>query len=141
MITTISQLIALVESGNKPDAIRFEPAWRYATPALIDLCLRSHETFMTRDTAKVLLSCSWGKYQIMGSVLYEMGYRGTLLEFANSTTLQDAWFETYCQKRGIAFTLAEVINDPTKRTKFAAKYNGDAVGYAKKMMQTYDRNS
>lgn len=141
MISTTSQLIALVESNNQPGALRFEPLWKYATDELCKQCIRSHPAFMNMTTARALCMFSYGKYQIMGSVLYELGYKGTLIDFQNSTTLQDAWFETFVNKRGIACELSDLAKYPQVRTTFARRYNGDAVGYAAKLVSTMKANN
>jgi len=140
MISTISQLIALVESNNQPGALRFEPLWKYATDELCQQCIRSHPAFMNMATARALLMFSYGKYQIMGSVLYELGYKGTLLDFQNSTTLQDAWFETFVNKRGIACELSDLAKYPNVRLTFGRKYNGAAEAYAAKLVNAMRAN-
>lgn len=140
MISTTSQLIALVESNNNPTALRFEPLWRYVTPELILQCQRSHTAYMNDATARALLMFSYGKYQIMGSVLYEIGYKGTLLDFQNSTTLQDAWFQQYLKSRKIDFSLNELINWPANRNQFAWKYNGATEAYAAKLVSVMKAN-
>jgi len=140
MISTTSQLIALVESNNQPGALRFEPLWKYATDALCQECIRAHPAYMNVTTARALLMFSYGKYQIMGSVLYELGYKGTLLQFQNDTTLQDAWFETFCSKREINYTITEIAFDPTARARFALRYNGDKIGYAAKLVRAMKAN-
>lgn len=135
MIETTSQLIALVESDNNPGAIRYEPGWRYVTNDLIAICRRSHAPiFMNDATARALMMFSYGRYQIMGSVLYEIGYRGTLLDFQNSVTLQDAWFTEFIRKRNIDFDLKTLANDGFKRRLFGARYNGAGEAYAAKML-------
>lgn len=136
MISTTSQLVALVESNNQPSAIRYEPNWRYVTPALISLCKKSHPAvYMSDDTARALMMFSYGKYQIMGSVLYEIGYKSTLLEFQNSTMLQDAWFKEFVHKRDIDFSLDQLRASIADRERFGQRYNGDAKGYAAKLVR------
>lgn len=76
----------------------------------------------------------------MGSVLYELGYKGTLVDFQNSTTLQDAWFEAFTERRQINYTLDVIANHPPSRKFFALRYNGDAIGYADKLVHTMKAN-
>lgn len=140
MISTLSQLIALVESNNNPGALRYEPLWKYVTPELILLCQRSHSGYMSDVTARALLMFSYGKYQIMGSVLYEIGYRGSLVQFQTDTTLQDAWFQTFIQKRGINFTLNDIASNPSMRNQYALRYNGNQVAYSAKLVSTMQAN-
>lgn len=132
---TTSQLIALVESNNQPAALRYEPGWKYATPELIEKCRRAHVgLFMSRDTAKVLACMSWGAYQIMGSVLYEMGYAGTFHEFMSSPELQLHWFNIYIRRRGIDYDFGSLMQDVALRERFALRYNG-SVTYAARMLE------
>lgn len=137
MITTLSQLIRQVESNGNSSAQRYEPGWRYITPALISICKRSHPYSMSDDTARALMMFSYGQYQIMGSVLYERGYKGQLCDFLQSTTLQDAWFPIDVKARKIDFSLDEVIQDSDKRNLFALKYNGNVRKYSQRMLDIY----
>lgn len=140
MITTLSQLVAQVESNNVVTAIRYEPNWRYITPALIAQCKKAHmPAFMNDTTARAIMSMSYGKYQIMGSVLYELGYKGTLMNFATNVTLQDAWFEVFIDRRTIAYTLTEIVNDKALRERFALRYNGDAKVYSARLLTVYNQ--
>jgi len=142
MIETISQLAALVESNNVPFALRFEPNYgaRWVTPEIERRCIVGHSpAYMNRTTANNLCSISWGRYQCMGGLLYEMGYKGNLPDFAASTTLQDAWFEKTLQYKGIDYSLSEILTDEVKRRRYAKRYNGDELGYAQKLLDTYNK--
>lgn len=141
MISTTSQLIALVESNNDSSALRYEPLWRYVTPELIAICKRSHTAYMNDATARAAMMFSYGKYQEMGSVLYEHGYRGKLSNFQTNTTLQDAWFETYLAKKDIVYTLNELAAQPKLRERFALRYNGSPVAYVPKMIKVMRDNN
>lgn len=137
---TLSRLVAQVESDNHHTAVRYEPRWKYTTQECLLKFHRAHRPLrMTDDTARVLLSCSWGKYQIMGSNLYDMGYSSPLVEFAASEYLQDSWFHQFVQLRGINYTLDEIINDKTKREHFAYRYSGDKTVYAARLLNVYSQ--
>lgn len=138
MITTLSQLVAEVESGNNVFAVRHEPAWRYTTKKIIDSFHRAHRPLkMSNQTALTLLACSFGKYQVMGSVLYEIGFQEELIKFAASEFLQDFWFKEVLKYKGIEFSLTEILQDEKKRNLFARRYNGDASVYGARLMNVY----
>jgi len=138
MTITLSQLIARTESGNVAHALRFEPAWRYTTARDIATCIASHKpAYMNESTARAILAMSWGKHQIMASNLYSIGYKGTMAQFLNDTTLQEAWFAEFLKSRRIDFDLHEIIGDEDLRMLFARKYNGDAKVYSARLMQIY----
>ena len=93
MTLTTSQLVARVESEGNHTLVRYEPNWRYVTKECITRFHRAHlPGRMTAQTALMLLSCSWGKFQIMGSNLYDMGYTGTIVDFGASESLQEEFF-------------------------------------------------
>jgi N-acetylmuramidase len=139
MTLTISRLVAQVESENQFSAVRFEPAWRYVTRESIKRFHEAHRPVrMTDSTVRTLLSCSWGKYQMMGSNLYDMGFSSPLVTFAASEYLQDVWFEIFLEQRKIKYTLEEIISDRAKRENFAKKYNGDAATYSIRLMNVYN---
>jgi len=136
MIKTTSQLIAQLESGNNIYAMRYEKNWRYITNEIRESFLWAHRgLYFSRDTVDMILSTSWGKHQIMGSVLYEIGFPGKILDFAQNEELQEWYFHEFLETRGIYYSLDELRNDERKRNKFAYRYNGDQTGvYAKRML-------
>jgi len=74
----LATAIALVESGGDPLAIRFEPNWKYFyQPEIL-----AHRNRITQDTERVLQSCSYGALQVIGAVVREQGFQGTLMELA-----------------------------------------------------------
>jgi hypothetical protein len=137
MTKTTSRLIALVESGDNKYAVRYEPTWRYVTVGLRERFVRAHrEMMVSKATSQMMLSTSWGKFQMMGSVLYELGYNGKLLDFATSETLQEIWFDKFLTNRDINFTFDELMTDGRKRYRFAHRYNGDTTGvYESRMIE------
>lgn len=140
MITTISQLIALVESNNNPSAARHEPAY-VVTPSWVAK-LSAANPGWSQDTYKTFASTSFGLYQIMGDWIYATGYRGTLMNFWSNTTIQDAAFINVLDIKGIDYTLDEVINDQAKRENFARHYNGpgNIQAYSQRILDVFARN-
>lgn len=138
MITTLSQLIAQVESANSIQALRFEPAF-HPTTKNITACIAAHKPFggMSYVTAEGLLAHSFGLYQIMGENIYDLGYSGTILDWWNSADKQLDTFTKFCTNKGINYSLGEIVNDATKRLNFAKKYNGSAM-YADRMLVVYN---
>ena len=63
--------ICYVESSMNPDAVRFEPEYRwFYQPEVV--CPHG----ITIETEKIMQMCSWGLMQVMGGVLREYGYEG-----------------------------------------------------------------
>lgn len=136
---TLSQLVAQVESGNEFSAVRYEPGWKYVTAENLRRFHRAHAPLkMNNETSRMLLSCSWGKYQMMGSNLYDLGFESPLVVFAASEYLQGAWFEMFLKARKIDFTLDEILTDKNKREFFSLKYNGDKKVYAERLLNVYE---
>jgi len=136
---TLSRLVAEVESNNSPYAVRYESGWRYTTKKSIDSFHRAHRPVrMSEETVRILLASSWGKYQMMGSNLYDMGYGAELVQFASTEFEQDIWFKNFLQTRGIDFTLEEILKDKAKRQLFARRYNGDATTYSARLLNVYE---
>lgn len=136
MIATLSDLIALVESNNNPFAMRYEPAFLPQPQAVNSLASKTH---CSLSTAQIILKTSWGKFQIMGQSLYDLGFvdwPGVML--ANGG-LQTQLFGEYCTRRGINFTLDEIINSSNKRALFAKYYNGpgNIPVYSQRIIDTY----
>ena len=124
-IIELSKIISTVESDGNINAIRYEPNWKWLTPQLISICVNQHKC--SDATARMLLSCSYGKYQIMGSVLYELGYQGKLTpDFLNNESLQDIYFAKYLKARKATMPVKSLLRDDGRRF-FAVKYNGNGA--------------
>ena len=70
---TLAQVIARVESADNPYALRFEPAtYLNIGQSRFDLARAAAKSVnkCSIDTANVILSTSWGRFQIMGFNLY-----------------------------------------------------------------------
>ena len=137
MITTLFQLVAQVESNNQSNAVRFEPGWVPSATG-VAACIKAYSpAYMNQTTAKTLCAMSWGKVQIMGSNLYDLGLSVALFDYVKSDALQEQFFNKFCVSRKIAYTLAEVLDDGVKLRDFARKYNGAATVYGDKLIQAY----
>ena len=138
MITTLSQLIALVESNNHSNAVRYEELYSpdYRAHALV----RVYQSGLSDSTYRILLASSWGKYQIMGDQLYLLGLKTDIRTFWSDEAAQDDFFNRFIFARNIAYTLDQVINDEECRTNFAHHYNGNAIVYGARMLQVYEVN-
>lgn len=140
-INSMSDLIAQVESSGNQFAIKFEPAWSYTTPANIQRC--ADKMKCNEVTAKNLLCNSWGLFQIMGSVLYDLsspGYEPNLFAYLNSLTTQGDYFMHFNAKYCGGVTLEEFLTDKERAFEFCHRYNGDIDAYYARCMQVYNDN-
>jgi len=137
MISTVSALIAQVESGGNPWAVRFEPAHNPApefVSRMMAACACSH------DTARVLCATSWGMYQIMGDELMALGLSMSPVQFcASAQTQNDMFAKVLDEKKLSAYTLNDLITSASARTFFASKYNGpgNVTAYSQRILDVY----
>ncbi len=119
---TLREAVALVESSNNTNAARYEVRW---TPKNQSNFLK-YNGWMDETTVDVLLQTSFGKYQIMCDVLYsdEIGYTGKLNDFYDSESLQEEYFEKYCESIGFGGDVDKPINLIPNLLEFAVRYNG-----------------
>lgn len=76
MQRTLQDIVATVESNNRPGAIRFEPdvyaspwqAFGADWPATVQFIAQAHDC--SALTARMIASSSWGAYQVMGFNLW-----------------------------------------------------------------------
>jgi hypothetical protein len=131
----VEKLIADIESAGKFYTMRFEPHVYERTKQNIysDAVNRARQVNqVSLATARMIVSTSWGGFQIMGFNLYDKNVIDLHLPvgiFLKDKSLQRAAFWKYCKARNIAYTVNE-LRDETKRRDFARKYNGDVDGYA-----------
>jgi hypothetical protein len=138
----VSQLIAQLESNNVQHAVRYEPNYKWITDREIERCRAAHRpAHMTVTTAHHMLKFSYGLYQIMGGVLYELNMESNLFDFVRDAELQDIMFRGYCASRKINFTFEELAESRKKRETFARLYNGpgNILNYVAKMEQQIQR--
>lgn len=140
MTSTLSlqQVVGKLESGDDWTALRYEPDYPYLNDEITLRCKRSHtQGFMSTGTAHAICKFSYGRFQIMGGLLYELGYTQSMREFLNSPLLQTHWFEQVLKQKGISYSLKEIMGDEKKMKNFARKYNGDSSGvYAERIRNT-----
>lgn len=131
-ITTLHDLIAQVESANNPFAIRYEPAWSYAVPSDIRAAEIAHGCDET--TALALMSCSWGLYQIMGSVLYDLGasHLNLLRDYLPNAPAQTTMFFHFLEEYCPPVTIDDIREGNAAALAFAARYNGNGPEYLKR---------
>lgn len=131
MTVTLSAVIAQVESGNDPWKTRYEPTVyaRYASvgdggASVLAHQIKAFETLhgCSPDTARMLLSTSWGRYQAMGFNLNQH-----VVKFAADAAAQDAEFARFVGAIGVTgdqMADASWLSDDAAGLAFAAKYNG-----------------
>ena len=136
MITTLSQLIAQVESSGNPFAVRFEPHYSCNVESALKMQKLAACNF---DTADVLCACSWGLFQIMGDNLIALGLKTSPIEYCGDKIAQLDMFNAYCVQNRCNYSLDEIITDAGKRIDFARKYNGPGAvnSYAQALLNTY----
>lgn len=135
--TDLKSLIAQVESSNNQFAVRYESSY-FGRVKNSDLCSRRWNCTFT--TARFLLSCSWGLYQIMGENLVNLGLSESPIKYCNDRILQDAMFAQYCLVNHCDYSLSDIINNESKRIDFAKKYNGvgNFENYSNLLMGVYN---
>lgn len=99
----LSEIIAHVESDNNKLAFRFEEELYKQYDAkkvgrrVFNYVKRIHNC--SDNSAKVILSSSWGKYQILGINLYNICSIGkTVFEYLYDENLQDQTFQVFIDK-------------------------------------------
>jgi hypothetical protein len=146
---TLAAVVALVESRNNPNAMRFEPDLYHRIQTRLRLLpIDSLILDMRRrvalihgcsfDTACMILATSWGKFQLLGENIYDSQilpgrypYNCTVVQFLNSPPLQEVMFNSFLVRRGIDFTIFGIMDDESLRNAFIEVYNGpgDVAGY------------
>lgn len=137
MISTLSDLIAQVESTGNPWAVRFEPAHN---PAASFVSRMAAVARCSTDTARVLCASSWGLFQIMGDELMALGLNMSPIQYCASAQTQQATLPRFLAEKGLsAVTLDAVINDTPTRLNFATKYNGpgNVQVYSQRLLDVY----
>lgn len=135
MITTLSQLVARVESSGRPGALRLEPLYKPSQAALA-ICAR-YNPGLSLATREMICRTSWGLYQVMGDNLYLQGLETSILDFWKDEGAQLGAFKRYVVRRGIDYTLDEILTDKKKREHFALRYNG-SIKYAARLIEIYN---
>jgi hypothetical protein len=136
---SLEAIIADIESAGNNFAMRFEPGvyartqiqTRYGN--MIDAAkLRNR---CSRETAKIICSVSWGRFQIMGFNLYDqlgLNYPFSVGQFMSDADAQAQLFRQFCEARKIYYSVLELQSNPAAVTRFAKIYNG-STAYADKI--------
>lgn len=128
----LENVIGAIESAHNPAAIRFEPATYRNAPDLSPiLSAISKANDCNNATARILYACSFGEFQIMGFNLWSdvCDYTGNLAHYLVDSATQQRTFGAFLQANKIAWSLAELLADPTKMDQFCATYNGNVAAY------------
>jgi hypothetical protein len=120
-LLTLADLIAQVESNGNPLAVRFESDHNPATHFIVAMMQSAACSY---NTAKILCSMSWGKFQIMGDELMSLGLTVSPLALVHDDDMQVDFFNRYCLSDHLTLTLADILTDASKRQLFARLYNG-----------------
>lgn len=132
----LASLIAMVESGNDQYALRYERSWAYAIAADVSSCMIVHKCSL--DTATMLMSCSFGLYQIMGSVIYDLSAQfknGTekpphlIRDYLTNPQMQLTTFNAFVSHYTGETTLDDIVNSTEQGKKFCQRYNGNGSEY------------
>lgn len=135
-ITTLAQLVAFNESNNRLKAVRFEPAH---IPGASYINKMKEIANCSSATASILCAMSWGKYQIMGDTLIDLGLTVSPLDFIGDEPTQDYYFLQFLNHNHIvSYSLVDVTQDAVKRATFARIYNGpgNIQGYSQRLVET-----
>jgi hypothetical protein len=135
MITTLSELVAQLESANKSFALRFEPHYQ---PSQANVLKCAGLNGCNYSTAEMICRCSWGLFQIMGDNLYSLGLDVPISQYWINTDLQASYFHRFLAAKKIDFELDEILADKSVRERFALKYNGSLL-YAERLMNIYNQ--
>jgi len=135
---TLADVIERVESSSFLAALRFEPATyagHHFDYSQITPC--QHGNLCNRGTARILLSMSFGLYQIMGFNLYDpkcCGYEGSIGDFLASKLIQRKMLSVFLAKDHLQFTPHDLL-DLKRRNLFAERYNGpgNVIAYSQRV--------
>lgn len=136
IIATLGDLIAYNESNGDQNAVRFETMHLPGTPYINRM---KEIVRCSTATAAVLCATSWGKYQIMGDTLIDLGLSVSPIYFCSRDDLQDKAFSDFLTRNHIGgYTLTDITQDATKRATFARIYNGpgNIQGYSQRLVDT-----
>ena len=132
----LSDCVAQVESANNQCAMRYEPDY---LPTLTSIQLNQKfatNGYMDTNTARMIASTSWGKFQIMGANLYAvLKYEDTLVSFLSDVGSQLAAFQSFIGHIGFTDGPFSLMSE-NALLRFARLYNGSEV-YAESLKHAY----
>lgn len=141
MIGTLNNLISTVESNNNLFAVRYEPDWTYFTTPQITVCMNMHRC--DEKTAVQILKISYGKFQIMGSVIYEFSPSGLnfFRDFLGNSETQEMYFNHFNDTRCDSTVFNDFLENNDKAKNFCHHWNGDEVAYMKRCQDVIAANN
>ena len=145
---TLADVVAQVESSDNPDAIRYEPIvhsrFKNITPGtdnyyILENIMKYNNCNL--QTACVLASMSFGKYQIMGENLYGnmIDLKYGVIDYLSDEEDQEISFEVFVSKIGFYYGQIFYLMTDNDLLKFATRYNGpgNPEAYVKAMKNVY----
>ena len=146
MTDTLAKVIATVESGPFPFAVRFEPTVytaRYGYSAgRPDEAAAMKANRCNLLTARMICSTSWGLFQLMGFNLYSpaIALPISVIAFGFDSETQFDTFKKFVRLNGFDPDNFD-FTDETLIERFARSYNGpgDVANYAAKMKAAYSQ--
>ena len=148
----LSEVVAEVESKGLLHVVRFEPHWydrlmrkadEPAVAAVAQTCRRAHNwpPWVSFQTVAAFLSCSWGRYQILGWNIYaHMLYEGPLWLYVLDPEAQYRTFERFLATFNMFDDDFQAFDDRALH-RFAVYYNGPArpAEYVARLRSAYSR--
>lgn len=140
MTDTLARVIATVESGPFPYAMRFEPVVyaRSSPQAAVAAAMKANRC--NKVTAQVILATSWGLFQIMGFNLYgPLGLTISIGPYLFDSETQFDTFGKFVRLNGFDPDNFDFTDDATLQ-RFATSYNGpgDVPDYVAKMKAAFN---
>lgn len=134
----LARIIAQVESSQFPFAIRYEPGIKSFQPELLRLIYKGNrladaDKFGYSATARVIYATSYGKFQVMGYELYQLGFTGAVGEYLGNEEEQERMFSMFLNAKRINSAWESLKANQPALTQFALKYNGSDQ-YANRML-------
>lgn len=136
-MTTIADVIAIVESANNQNAIRFEPLTynnnQNTYNNTIANIIKIHNC--SEGTARMIYCSSWGKYQIMGFNLYNVASCNcaqSVINYCNNNGIQDMTFFNFLKSVHLdpnIYTPQALAQSSQLRQAFGKVYNGNGPAY------------
>lgn len=137
-MSTIADVIAIVESSNNQKAIRFEPLTYNNNVNKVNniITIIQNANKCSLGTARMIYCSSFGKYQIMGFNLYNPASCAlgiNIVDYLNSSSLQDSTFYSFLKSAHLdpnIYTPQAMANNPNLQVQFGNVYNGNGTAYA-----------
>lgn len=141
MTVLLENVIARVESSDRPYAIRFEPGLWKNTPSWVGGTTPAiaHANGCTGDTALAIACTSYGLFQLLGATLYgDLSFPNPISFFHYDAEQQVTQFRALVKRWGFDWQNFD-FSDMGLIQKFSARYNGpgNVADYSSKIVGTY----